>query len=107
MVFDTGSEYLAVTSALCDDATAGNYKFKVYDADNNDFIDKKVANRCATAAYDMHKSEGSKILSRSSSKLAYGTADAQGFIWQDYACLQQSTGKLSLAEMQDSKCSAF
>jgi len=31
VVFDTGSEYLAVTSALCDDRTAGNYKFKVYD----------------------------------------------------------------------------
>ena len=31
VIFDTGSEYLAVTSALCDDRTAGNYKFKVYD----------------------------------------------------------------------------
>ena len=31
LVFDTGSEYLAVTSALCDDRAAGNYKFKVYD----------------------------------------------------------------------------
>ena len=31
VVFDTGSEYLAVTSALCDDSTADNYKFKVYD----------------------------------------------------------------------------
>ena len=38
VVFDSGSEYLAVTSALCDDKTAGNYKFKVYDAAHNDFI---------------------------------------------------------------------
>ena len=28
VVFDTGSEYLAITSVLCDDETAGNYKFK-------------------------------------------------------------------------------
>jgi hypothetical protein len=40
LVFDTGSEYLITTSALCDDKTAGNFKFKVYDQDNNDFITK-------------------------------------------------------------------
>jgi hypothetical protein len=38
VVFDTGSEYLAVTSALCDDQTAANYKFKVYDINYNNFI---------------------------------------------------------------------
>jgi hypothetical protein len=38
VVFDTGSEYLAVTSALCDDSTAGNYKFKVYDIKYNNFV---------------------------------------------------------------------
>jgi hypothetical protein len=32
VVFDTGSEYLAITSVLCDDATAGNFKFKKYNA---------------------------------------------------------------------------
>jgi hypothetical protein len=31
VVFDTGSEYLITTSALCDDTKAGNFKFKVYD----------------------------------------------------------------------------
>jgi hypothetical protein len=31
VVFDTGSEYLAVTSSLCDDRSAGNFKFKKYD----------------------------------------------------------------------------
>jgi len=90
VVFDTGSEYLITTSALCDDQQAKNFKFKVYDQDHNDFISKTEANRCPTMAYDMHKSEASKLLSRSSSKLAYGTAQAQGFIWQDYACMQQS-----------------
>ena len=107
MVFDTGSEYLTVTSALCDDQTAGNFKFKVYDQDNNDFIDKKETNRCVSNAYDMHKSESAKILSRSSSKLNYGTADVQGFIWEDYTCLQPGSGTSSLAQIKENKCSPF
>ena len=88
VVFDTGSEYLAVTSALCDDTTAGNYKFKVYDIKYNNFVQKDVKNRCESKSYDMHKSETSKILSRSSSKLTYGSANLQGFIWLDNTCLQ-------------------
>jgi hypothetical protein len=31
VVFDTGSEYLAVTSSLCDDETSGQYRFKKFD----------------------------------------------------------------------------
>lgn len=54
VVFDTGSEYLAVTSSLCDDKTSGNYKFKVFDPAHNDFIQKDVKDRCATSVYDMH-----------------------------------------------------
>jgi len=97
-VFDTGSEYLAVTSALCSDKSAGNYKFKVYEPAHNDFITEDVPNRCNSQAYDMHHSDSSKILSRSSSKLAYGSANLQGFIWQDATCLQPNTGgKQSLA----------
>ena len=66
---------------------AGNYKFKVFDAANNDFIDKTVPDRCVSKAYNMHQSNSSKILSRSSSKLTYGSANLQGFIWEDEACL--------------------
>lgn len=114
MVFDTGSEYLAITSALCDDEAAQNYKFKVYDAAANDFITKKVDNRCPTVCYDMHKSETSKILSRSSSKLAYGSASLQGFVWEDTACLQQvggsaggQNGTMSAVQMKQNKCTPF
>jgi hypothetical protein len=46
-------------------------------------VKKEVPNRCFSQAYDMHKSQTGKILSRSSSKLAYGSANLQGFIWQD------------------------
>jgi hypothetical protein len=75
VVFDTGSEYLTVTSALCDDAKAGNFKFKVYDRDHNDFIQKSVPNRCGSQSYDMHQSTQAKVLSRTSSKLSYGSAN--------------------------------
>jgi len=40
VVFDTGSEYLAITSVLCDDETAGNYKFKKYDPLSGGFVSR-------------------------------------------------------------------
>ena len=40
VVFDTGSEYLAVTSSLCDDETSGNFKFKKYDPNANTFVER-------------------------------------------------------------------
>jgi hypothetical protein len=38
VVFDTGSEYLAITSSLCDDSTSGNFKFKKYDPLSGSFV---------------------------------------------------------------------
>lgn len=35
----------------------------------------------------MHKSDSQQILSKASSKLTYGSAKLQGFIWQDYTCI--------------------
>ena len=74
VVFDTGSEYLAVTSVLCDDETAGNYKFKKYDPLSGGFVERdQTHKRCKTMAFDMHKSKTQKILSKASSKLTYGS----------------------------------
>jgi len=75
VVFDTGSEYLAVTSALCDDRTSGNFKFKKYDPGSQSYVENDQAKeRCKTMSYDMHKSDSNKILSKASSKLTYGSA---------------------------------
>jgi len=75
VVFDTGSEYLAITSVLCDDETSGNYKFKKYDPMQGGFVQRdQVHKRCKTMSYDMHKSDSNKILSKASSKLTYGSA---------------------------------
>lgn len=82
VVFDTGSEYLAISSVLCDDTKAGNYTFKKYDPVLGGFTQRDQPHkRCKTMAYDMHKSTSQKILSRASSKVTYGSAKLQGFIW--------------------------
>lgn len=113
VVFDTGSEYLAVTSALCDDSTSGNFKFKKFDSATNSFVERdQTSQRCKTQAYNMHQSDSNKILSKASSKLTYGSAKLQGFIWQDYTCIQPLKGvsdskvdlKLSLKQ---NKCALF
>lgn len=113
VVFDTGSEYLAVTSALCDDKTSGNFKFKKYDPLSGSFVQRdQLTERCRTQAYDMHKSDSNKILSKASSKLTYGSAKLQGFIWQDYACIQPlKVNSKSLVEiklrLKENKCAYF
>ena len=40
VVFDTGSEYLAVTSSLCDDKSSVNFKFKKYDPLSGSFVQR-------------------------------------------------------------------
>jgi hypothetical protein len=101
VVFDTGSEYLAVTSALCDDRTSGSFKFKKYDPGANQFVDRdQTQERCKTMAYDMHKSDSNKILSKASSKLTYGSAKLQGFIWEDYTCIQPLKGSSGTVDLK-------
>lgn len=59
VIFDTGSEYLGVTSSLCDDKESGNFKFRVYDEAHNGFIKKDENDRCKSndqLAYNMHQS---------------------------------------------------
>ena len=55
----------------------------------------------------MHQAESSKILSRTSSKLNYGSANLQGFIWEDLTCLNQASGKMTKETMKKNKCSPF
>lgn len=112
-MFDTGSEYLAVTSSLCDDNTSGNFKFKKFDPSSNSFVERDQTNdRCMTQAFDIQKSDSQKILSKSSSKLTYGSAKLQGFIWEDYTCINPVEGKGSSAvelkmKLKQSKCALF
>ena len=62
-------------------------------------------------AYNMHKSKSQKVLSKASSKLTYGSAKIQGFIWEDYTCLKPlpsgvNKGNLN-SELKRNKCALF
>ena len=75
VIFDTGSEYLAITSSLCEDAGSGNFNFKKFDPVSNQFVDRDASQkRCPTKAYDIQNSQTQKILAKASSKLTYGSA---------------------------------
>jgi hypothetical protein len=112
VVFDTGSEYLTLTSALCDDSTAGNYHFKKWDSVQKQFVQREPPKkRCKTMAYDMHKSESQRVLSKASSKLTYGSARIQGFIWEDYTCIKPLPAGVTKDtlpdELKKNKCALF
>lgn len=63
----------------------------------------------------MQKSESQKILSKASSKLTYGSAKLQGFIWEDYTFIQplkaaegQSLAAVDLKmQLKENKCANF
>ena len=78
-----------MTSVLCDDKLAGNYKFKKLDPITGTLQLKRgeLESRCKTTAYDMQKSRSQRMLAHSSSKVVYGSAKIQGFVWEDYACI--------------------
>ena len=58
LIFDTGSEYLIVTSVLCDDSMSGRFKFKKLDPVTGKLQVKspKGEVRCKTTAYNMKNS---------------------------------------------------
>ena len=63
-MFDTGSEYLAVTSNLCDDESSDVFEFKKYSPETNKLLDRKnTKGRCHSKAYDTRKSETAKVMS--------------------------------------------
>ena len=59
LIFDTGSEYLIVTSVLCDDSRSPKYRFKKLDQITGKLQvqNKAPTSRCKTTAYDMQKSK--------------------------------------------------
>lgn len=80
---------------------------------SGDFVQREqTRKRCKTMAYDMHKSDSNQILSKGSSKLTYGSAKLQGFIWQDYACINplnegaQNAVQLKI-QLKQNKCAFF
>lgn len=90
VAFDTGSEFLAITSSLCNDATTPErFKFKKFDPVHNSLVDRKNStSRCLNQAFDIDKSKTAKILSNRAQKVEYGSAELDGFMFEDYTCIQ-------------------
>jgi len=102
VVFDTGSEYLIVTSVLCNDKSSG-FKFKKWSPITHKLIKStgpKFMQRCNTMAYNMHESTTAKKLSVASSKLVYGSAKILGFAWSDYTCINPLKGGLKKGQLK-------
>lgn len=47
-----------------------------------------ATDRCHSKAYSMFASTSGQAMSNQSTTLQYGSANLQGFLWKDYACLQ-------------------
>lgn len=120
VAFDTGSEFLAITSSLCSDATTpARFKFKKFDSAHNSLVDQKsTTSRCLNQGFDIDKSTTAKITSNRAQKVNYGSAELDGFIFEDYACIQPvhssemtkkelETPSLMQQRLKDSKCSPF
>lgn len=93
VAFDTGSEFLAVTSNFCDDKTTPEeYAFQKVDKKTNKHLERTEAqkkDRCLNKAYKMQDSKEFQLIQEKSSTIGYGSADLQGFLTQDNFCLQQ------------------
>lgn len=122
VAFDTGSEFLAVTSAFCDDsAVPSEFGFRKVDKKSGKEVQRTEAqkkNRCLNKAYAFQNSSEFHLLQDYSSTVGYGSAELQGFLTQDRMCLQplnagaspinQTAAGTSLAQAQNqSLCFPF
>ena len=89
VAFDTGSEFLVVTSVFCSDETSPEkYRFKKWDAHSKEYkLRKNDKKRCLNQAYNMTASQSAHIRSDRARRVTYGSADLQGFQFEDYTCL--------------------
>jgi hypothetical protein len=89
VAFDTGSEFLVVTSVFCADETSPeSYRFnKVDKMSGKAKVESNGEKRCLNKAYNMTASKSAHIKSDQARRVEYGSADLQGFQFEDYACL--------------------
>lgn len=92
VAFDTGSEFLAVTSSFCDDSSVpSDYSFRKVDKKSGKQVNRTDAqkkNRCLSKGYAFNNSKEFNLIQDYSSTVGYGSAELQGFLTQDNMCLQ-------------------
>jgi len=94
VIFDTGSDYLALTSDLCNDSKLGKKEEDepVFDLKTFMYIPSgKDHRKCKSTAYITKDSQTAKALGEDE-KLDYGSAKLQGKLYQDKACIDASIG---------------
>lgn len=84
LVFDTGSEFLAVTSNFCFDGPDRSR----FDKLNAFFQQGKLeAERCHTKGFDVNLALNAHLVNTNKQMLSYGTASFNGFLFEDSVCL--------------------
>jgi hypothetical protein len=89
VLFDTGSDYLAVTSDLCDDPKLGKQEEEetVFNSTTLTFTGTgKDLRKCKSTAYSTKSSKTEKMLHKTQN-LDYGSAKISGKLVNDQACL--------------------
>ena len=93
VLFDTGSDFLAVTSDLCLDPKLGKQEedVPVFDSKSMTFKPSgKDLRKCKSTAYVSKESDTSKKMGGDDEKLDYGSAKLQGKLVQDRTCIDQN-----------------
>jgi hypothetical protein len=92
VLFDTGSDYLAVTSDLCDDPKLGKEEEDeaIFNSTTLTFTPSgKDLRKCKSTAFATKLSQTDKMMN-STQNLDYGSAKLSGKLVQDQACLDQN-----------------
>ena len=90
VLFDTGSDYLALTSDLCLDPKLGKQEADepVFDKENFTYKPSgKDHRKCKSTAYMSKESPSAKALGGDDEKLDYGSAKLAGKLYQDRTCI--------------------
>jgi len=90
VLFDTGSDFLALTSDLCLDPKLGKAEVDepVFDKENLTYKPSgKDLRKCKSTAYMSKESASAKALGGDDEKLDYGSAKLQGKLYSDRTCL--------------------
>jgi len=89
VLFDTGSDYLAVTSSLCNDKSLGQKEIDepVFDSVNFAYMPSgKDHRKCKSTSYNIAQSTSAKAMGGDDEKLDYGSAKLSGKLYTDQVC---------------------
>lgn len=90
VLFDTGSDFLAVTSSLCNDPKLGKQEEDVAVFNSTSLTFEKSGKdlrKCKSTAYNIAESPSAKAMGGDDEKLDYGSAKLMGKLYTDQTCI--------------------